>query len=343
LLKLLPFQYKKQIMENILKDRVSYGWRDLSEDQHRQYINARSVFTTWEDAKKSAAEVRGGMFWKRQGGKEYLIRTSVNNAQKSLGARSEETERIHDSFVKRKDRVEGRLSDLAGELERQQRLNRALGVGRAPNILVTLLDRLAKSGLAEHFTVVGTNALYAYESAAGVRFHESALATIDIDLLWDTRKRLRFVTQMAALESSMLEVIRKVDSTFEPREGQRYTAVNNVGFEVDIIRREVVPGDPGADPHPLPLTDSEEEFWAVQAPRAGLLLDGPRFSSMVVSTNGHMARMTTIAPSIFASFKRWMAGRADRDPVKRDRELLQAEMVEKFAQDYSILFQRGNI
>lgn len=324
-------------MENIL-NQVTYSWRELSEDQHRQYINARSVFTAWEDAKKSAAEVRGGMFWKRQGGKEYLIRTAVDNAQKSLGARSEETEHIYENFVKRKERAEARLSDLAGELERQQRLNRALGVGRAPNLLVGLLDRLAKSNLAEHFTVVGTHALYAYESAAGLRFHESALSTIDIDLLWDTRKRVRFVTQMAALESSMLQLIRKVDSTFELREGQRYTAVNSKGFEVDIIRREVTPGDPNADPHPLPLTDSEEDFWAVQAPRAGLLLDGPRFSSMVVSTSGHMARMTTIAPSLFASFKRWMAGSADRDPVKRDRDLLQAELVDRFAQEYAVLF-----
>ena len=324
-------------MENIL-NHVTYSWRELSEDQHRQYINARSVFTAWEDAKKSAAEVRGGMFWKRQGGKEYLIRTSVDNAQKSLGARSKDTQCIYENFVKRKERAEARLSDLAGELERQQRLNRALGVGRAPNLLVGLLDRLTKSNLAEYFTVVGTHALYAYEIAAGVRFHESALSTIDIDLLWDTRKRVRFVTQMAALESSMLQLIRKVDSTFELRESQRYTAVNSKGFEVDIIRREVTPGDANADPHPLPLTDSEEEFWAVQAPRAGLLLDGPRFSSMVVSTSGHMARMTTIAPSLFASFKRWMAGSADRDPVKRNRDLLQAELVDRFAQEYAVLF-----
>lgn len=321
-------------MEKIRNRPLRYGWVELSEDQQRQYINARTVFTAWEEAKKHAAEVRGGMFWKRKGGKEYLIRTSTSNAQKSLGPRSEETDKIYENFVQRKERAEARLSDLARELERQQRLNRALHVGRAPNLLVGVLDRLFSNGLSEHFTVVGTHALYAYESAAGIRFHESALATIDIDLLWDTRRRLRFVAQMAALDSSMLQVIRKVDSTFELKEGQRYTAVNSRGFEIDILRREVVPGDPNADPHPLPLTDSEEEFWAVQAPRAGALLDGPRFSSMVVSTSGHMARMTTVAPALFVSFKRWMAERPDRDPVKRSRDLLQAEMVEKFAEEY---------
>lgn len=321
-------------MKKILNDPLRYGWIELSEDQQRQYINARTVFTAWEEARKHAAEVRGGMFWKRKGGKEYLIRTSTSNAQKSLGPRSEETDKIYENFMQRKERAGARLSDLARELERQQRLNRALQVGRAPNLLVNVLDRLFSCGISEHFTVVGTHALYAYESAVGIRFHESALATIDIDLLWDTRRRLRFVSQMAALDSSMLQVIRKVDPSFELREGQRYTAVNSRGFEIDIIRREVVPGDPNADPHPLPLTASEEEFWAVQAPRAGNLLDGPRFSSMVVSTSGHMARMTTVAPALFARFKRWMAERPDRDPVKRSRDLLQAEMVEKFAEEY---------
>lgn len=325
-------------MESVLKNTLKYGYREISEDQQRQLIDARSVFTAWEDARKQAAEVRGGMFWKQQFGKEYLIRTSLTNAQKSLGPRGTETEKIYENFSARKERVESRLSSLEAALDRHQRMNRALQVGRAPNLLVKLLDRLAKNGLAEYFTVVGTHALYAYEIAAGVRFHESALATLDIDLLWDTRRRVQFVTQMAMLDSSMLKVIRKIDPTFELKEGQRYTAVNNKGFEVDVIRREVVPGDPNSDPHPLPLTDNEDEFWAVQAPRAGLLLDGPRFSSMVVSVSGHMARMTTIAPSLFASFKRWLAERPDREPLKQSRDQLQAELVERFCEEYSMLF-----
>ena len=146
------------------------------------------------------------------------------------------------------------------------------------------------------------------------------------------------MTQMAALDSSMLDLIRKVDPSFELRPGQRYTAVNDKGFEVDIIRREVVTDAPDPDPHPLPLTDHEDEFWAVQAPRAGLFQDGPRFSSMVVAANGQMARMTTIAPSLFASFKHWLADRPDRDPQKRTRDRLQAELVERFAAEYAVLF-----
>lgn len=315
-------------MENA---RKRYRWVDIGEDAQRQFIDAQAVFTAWEDAGKSAAEVRGGMYWKRQGESEYLIRTSPKNSQKSLGPRSDETVSIFEKFIARKEQAESRLSDLSRELERHQRMNRALRVGRAPRLLVDILNTLSKSGLSEYFTVIGTHALYAYEAAAGARFGDAdALATRDIDLLLDTRKRLSFVTQMEQLGSSMLELIKKVDSTFEIRQEQKYTAVNSKGFEVDIIRREATEGDP----HPLRLTDNEDEFYAVQAKKAGILLDGPRFSSMIVSVTGHMARMNTISPAAFVRFKRWMAEQPDRDPMKRRRDKLQADLVEELAREY---------
>jgi hypothetical protein len=135
---------------------------------------------------------------------------------------------------------------------------------------------------------------------------------------------------MGQLGSSMLELIKKVDSTFEIRQDQKYTAVNSKGFEVDIIRREATEGDP----HPLRLTDDEGDFYAVQAKGAGVLLDGPRFSSMIVSVTGHMARMNTISPVAFVMFKRWMAEQPDRDTMKRRRDKLQADLVEELVKEY---------
>jgi len=318
--------YKLKNMKNILK----MHWTEISEDVRRQYIDANSAFTAWEAARKAAAEVRGGMFWKHQDGKDYLIRTSTTNAQKSLGPRSEQTTEIYEKFKARKEQAEQRLAALAAQMTRHQRMNKALMVGRAPVILVGILDRLRKADLAEHFTVVGTHALYAYEASAGVMLRESALATRDIDLLWDIRKRLTFLSQMKKLDASMLSLIRKVDSTFQIREDQRYTAVNSQGFEVDIIRREAVEDDP----QPMRLTDAEDEFYAVQARRAGVLMAGPRFSSMIVATNGAMARMNTVSPLVFASFKRWMAGTPDREALKRGRDLMQAELVEALIEEY---------
>jgi hypothetical protein len=98
------FPYKLQNMKSIPKN----NWIEISEDAARQYIDARSVFTAYEEASRAAVEVRGGMYWKAQGRKDYLIRTSTStrNSQKSLGPRSAETETIYQKKL-RLDTVRG--------------------------------------------------------------------------------------------------------------------------------------------------------------------------------------------------------------------------------------------
>lgn len=304
-------------------------WLDISADAQRQLIDAQSAFCAWEEALKEAEQVRGGMHWKVQGRYEYLIRTSTTNIQKSLGPRSAETEEIYRKFTERKSSSESRLAGLKETLERHQRMNRALHVGRAPGILVGILARLATSGLAEHFNVIGTHALYAYETAAGVFVDADTVATKDVDLLWDTRKRVSFVTTMNRLDTHFLGLLKKVDPTFRLFDDDKSKAINSNGFEVDVIRREAHEGDP----NPLKVTEHDDDFYAVQAKRAGVLLNGPRFSQMIVSASGHMARMNTIAPAMFIKFKRWMGAQSDRDPLKKNRDLLQADVVEKLIEE----------
>jgi hypothetical protein len=305
-------------------------FQDLGDDARRQYIDARATFEALEAAEVQAAGVRGGMYWKTVNGVEYLVRTSTRNAQKSLGPHSAETEAMHASFVRRKEEAQARVKDLSEALKRHQRMNRALFVGRVPSIVIDILAMLHRAEIAEHFTVVGTHALYAYETAAGVRVQSAAVATRDVDLLWDTRKRFRLATQLKRLDSSLLALLRKVDKSFALIETQRYTAVNSQGFEVDILRREAQ----GQDPHPAQPSDAEEDFWVVQARNAEQLVSAPRFSAVVVGATGHMARMNTVHPQAFARFKRWLAQRPDRDPLKSKRDLLQADTVEQLVSSY---------
>lgn len=241
-------------METTLKSHL----QEIDGSVLRQYIDAKSVFTALEEATKNAAEVRGGMLWKTQNGTDYLIRTTTRRGQKSLGPRSEQTETIYREFTARKQRVEKRVADLRAELERHRKMNKVFHVGRAPELLVAILNKLTTSGLAEYFTVIGTHSLYAYEAAVGIRFNvDEALETKDVDLLWDTR-----------------------------------------------------------------------------AKGAGILLDGEKFSTMIVSSTGRMARMTTVSPEVFAKGKRWLAMQKERDPLKRQRDLLQAELVEELVTEF---------
>lgn len=138
--------------------------------------------------------------------------------------------------------------------------------------------------MSGHFTVVGTHALYAYETAAGVRIEQDALATQDVDLLWDTRKRVQFVHDMERLDTSVLGVLQKADPTFRRKEERLETAINAISFEVDFIRREKT----GDDVHPVRFTDDEDDLWPIQAIKASILTDAPKFEQVVVSATGRM-------------------------------------------------------
>jgi hypothetical protein len=299
-------------------------------DAMRQYIDAVAAFEAWEEALKEAEQVRGGMYWHKGSGAGYLVRTSPAGSEKSLGPRSAQTEALYEAFQRRKEQAQVRLTGLKAAVAKHKRMNRALRVGRVAPLIVQILRRLSEARLGEHFRVVGTHALYAYESVAGVAFDNEAVATRDIDLLWDVRRRMAFATALSRVDSSMLGVLRKVDTTFKVRNAQKYTAVNQDGFEVDIIRRMKQEDDP----HPIRLSDDEDDFWAAQAPRAQELLDAPSFSAVIVATDGDMARMNTLDPIAFARFKRWMSELQDRDPLKRRRDALQAQLVEAVVRDY---------
>lgn len=307
---------------------------ELKPDQTRQYIDAVAVFEALEEARSEARSTQGGMYWHagptHNRAATYLVRTSRTGAEKSLGARSPETEQIYERFMARKRDNGERVLALTQQLEQHRRLNRALRVGRVEPLVVKLLSKLAATGLMDHFRVVGTHALYAYETAAGVRLDTGVLSTRDIDLLWDTQKRVIFATRLARVDSSMLGVLKKVDPSFRLRKSQLYTAVNQDGFEVDIIRRMKV----GGDDHPIKLSTAEEGFYVVQAPEAHKLLYTAGFSQVLVATDGTMARMNTLNPQAFIRFKRWMASHPDRDPLKSRRDALQADAVQQLVDRY---------
>ena len=299
-------------------------WIALPDAALRQGIDSATVFTEFQHVLAEARGVAGGMYFKRQGDYEYLVRTSPDNRQQRVGARSPETEAIHASFTAEKARIESRLKSLRQALREAERLNKALKVGRVPTIVVDLLHVLHDAGLADHFRVVGTHALYAYETAAGVRITPGARATQDVDLLWDARKRVRFLADMARLDTSLLDVLRRADASFERKEGQLETAINARGFEVDFMRRQ--PEDD--DPHPFRFSDDEGDLWPVQARRAALLTNTPVFEQVVVGNTGSMAVMRTVDPRTFVEFKRWMSKQRTRPAPRRQRDARQADIVQ---------------
>jgi hypothetical protein len=316
-------------------DSETLGFLPLSEGQTRQFIDADSAWRAYQDARKAAWEVRGSMLWRMQSGRKYLIRVSGTGAQTSLGPASEENQQLYERFVNRKTSAEDRAKQLKAAVNQHQRLNKALRVGRVPNLVVDTLNALAQARLQDHFLTVGTHAVYAYESACGVRVQTEATATQDIDLLLDTRKLLTFITTMERLDTSLLGLFQKVDKTFQLRPDQKYTAVNASGFEIDVIRRSAQ-SSADVDPHPLKVTAFEDDFWAVQIPSGQALLDGGRFTHMVVSTSGHMATMQVPSPESFVRVKTRLGQLAARDPLNARKDVLQAAVVQSLIDDYGL-------
>jgi hypothetical protein len=297
----------------------------LSDNAARQVIDSTTIFNEFVRVKAQAQPYAGGMYWKCQGDYEYLVKTSPDNRQRRIGPRSPESEKVHKEFTARKHELEARLKALREALKDAERLNKALKAGRVPSIVVSVLQTLEDAGLGPHFTVVGTHALYAYETAASVRIVQGALATQDVDLLWDARKRVRFMTDLEKLDASVLRVLQRADATFLRKEGQFETAINAKGFEVDFLRRQ----PEGDDPHPFRFSDDEDDLWPVQAVRASVLTNAPRFDHVVISATGRMTLMRTIAPESFIEFKRWMATKVpQRLEAKRRRDQRQADIVQ---------------
>ena len=310
----------------------------LSDNAARQLIDSITLFDELRRTQTQARRFAGGMYWKKQPPYEYLVKTSPDNRQHRMGARSEETERIYSDFIKNKATLEDRQNSLKAAFHEAERMNKALKVGRVPSMVIGILQAIEQAGLGEHFTVVGTHALYAYETAAGVRIVPGALATQDVDLLWDARQRIRFITHIEKLDLSVLKILQQADPTFQRKDGQNETAINAKGFEVDFLRRQ----PEGDDPHPFRFSADEDDLWPVQARCASVLTNAPRFEHVVIAATGRMTLMRTIAPETFVEFKRWMAEQVpaqNRPEIKRRRDRRQADIVQSLLDEGLLLPQ----
>lgn len=308
-------------------------FHELNEQQKRQLIDAEMLFAALEKAEAEALRHRGSMFWREQDGGRYLISLSPHSKQRSLGPASPANELKYERFTKRKVEVEARVKSLRERADEYRRMNKALRVGRTPDVVIDVLNTMMRYGVAEHFLVVGTHALYAYETAAGARFPVDVMATLDADLLFNTDSRADFLQVMEDRRMSFLGILQKADKTFERDDMEKHTARNASGFEIDLIRR--YPPDPeDKKEHPLRLTPDEDDLWPVRASMGQKLLSAPRFDQVVIGVNGGMARMRTVHPLDFARIKRQLAKDVQRDPRKKAKDLAQASMVQALVKQY---------
>lgn len=302
--------------------------------QVKEAINTAQRFAAWSAARERLLGYRGSMLWATTKGTEYLRRSYYDRSgarrkQTSLGPRSPDTEKKLVEFEKGRASANERFEAIDAALARQAAINRAIGLGRVPLIAAKILRAIEDAGLlGSALRIVGTNALFAYEAAAGGFFSPDVVTTEDIDILLNARSEIRFVFSPGSPERSILSVLRKADRSFE-RAHQDFRAVNSEGYLVDLIKPMLQP--PWKNDADRP---AEHDLQAAMIEGLSWLENAPPFTATVIDASGRPAPIVTVDPRVFAAHKFWLSQRPDRHAAKRRRDEAQARAVAQVTARY---------
>jgi hypothetical protein len=295
--------------------------KSLSNQQRLHQVNTAQLFENYRVALSHAASYTYGMRWKKVRNNEYLFKDHDRRGNgKSLGPRSEETEALLASFSAGRTVAQERLKLIHEKVQEQARLNKALRLNRVPRVVARVLRELDRAGLHDSFTVIGTQALYAYETAGGAHFLLELLASGDVDLLYDTRKKMTVVSDKLD-GNGLLGLLKNADKTFECIQENGYRAANAGQFMVDLV---IAPQGMNAAES---ITFSESDLVATEVPGLQWLLHTPKIDAIAIDEEGWPVPMRVPDPRAFALHKAWLSGLPSRETIKKPRDLDQARAV----------------
>jgi hypothetical protein len=300
----------------------------LSNQQRLHQVNSEQLYENYRAAQVHWQAYVYGMRWKTIRGKEYLFKDRDRRGNgKSLGPRSLQTEALLASFQAGRGVAQERLKSVTEKLQEQARLNKALRLNRVPSVIARVLRELDAAGLHHEFTVIGTQALYGYEASAGVHFILELLASGDVDLLYDARKKLTVVSDKLD-GNGLLGLLKKADRTFECIRENSYRAANAGQFMVDLV---VPPRDMHASEA---VTFAKADLVATEVPGLQWLLNSPKLDTVAIDEDGWPVPMKVPDPRAFALHKAWLSVQLSREPLKKPRDLDQAKAVANVVEGY---------
>jgi len=293
---------------------------ELTPEQNKEVINVHQLFGVYQERMAHASHFKGSMSWKTIKGKDYLYK-KVSGKNKSLGARSPDTEYQFSQFSNGKAAARQSVNDIYEQMKVQARYAKAARINRVPLIPANIIRKIQKNGLADQILVIGTHALYGYEAMASKYIIPSLMETSDIDFLWDKRMPLKIACNHA-LRDGLMHIIQSVDRSFE-KTASPYRAANKSGFMVDLVSdshdlKELLPTSIGHSEYDLKSASIGSLKW---------LINSPRVSSNVIDSQGLPLSMQIPDPRCFAIHKAWLSKQPSRDSNKMGRDLQQASVV----------------
>ncbi len=305
---------------------------ELNGNQTRQLIDSQQVHEASRVADRECRDrYSGSMSWKTVGDKSYLYRKR-EGIWKSLGPKSRETDKIYDQFHSGRSVQKAKCQSLEQRLTEIAPVNRAMRIGRVPVMSAKILRRIDRmDALGSGLMVVGTHALYAYEMMGGIHFDQDAVATMDIDLLYDARDRVKlFSSELQQL--GLLGLLQNIDVSFEALSENAFRAANKDGFMVDLLTPSV--RNPAIRSFKSRIGNDDSDLKAVEIEGLKWIENAPSITQCAIDERGFPLTITAPDPRVFACHKIWLSQRTDRDPMKKRRDFLQASEVIKMLNKY---------
>jgi hypothetical protein len=287
----------------------------LSDEQLRGLANAAQLYEAWKEVMLPLSRLPGGMYWRVINSREYLYQYASTGAgkqqTKSLGPRTPGAEQAYEEFKRTKGDLEERRIGIEKRLEEFAPAWRALrlpAVDRSAGAVLRALDLAGFVG--KSVLVVGTYALKAYEVEAAALFATGMDATEDLDftLLVDEDAD-------SDLPRRLLLTLRQADSTFIVSPKSAGTAVNRIGYRVDLLTGGTGEGKRGwAGPWKPQVLEGQEWFRA-----------GRPVTTVLIDFDGWPVALAAPDPRYFALHKLWLSNRAGRPAIKRAKDKRQGE------------------
>ncbi|MGH7024253.1 MAG: GSU2403 family nucleotidyltransferase fold protein [Caulobacteraceae bacterium] len=281
----------------------------FSDEQARALVNLEQRYQVWMAAEQAVHALPYDLRRKEVAGRSYLYEIEGRSGNgKSLGPWSPENAARFENYHRHKREMKARRDASRPTLDEAGRLSRALRVPMLADAAGPILRECDRRRLLEgSLLVVGTNAMSAYAVEAGGFIREAPDETQDFDLAWAGK------APADGEAPTIWAMLKAVDPTFTVNMERTFQARNARAYEVEIL---VAPSRAGTmhrldKPTPAPLPEQE---W---------LLNGRPIDRVVVCRDASPARIVAPDPRWFALQKLWMARKAERNPLKRPKDLKQ--------------------
>jgi hypothetical protein len=294
---------------------------EYSTESQRVRANLEQTYAAWVDARREADAMPASMYWASKDGSDYLYvkETSQDNGS-SIGRRSPQLEAQYQNHIDTKARLKERIHALDAQMTERAGLYRRLRLPSIPDRQAEILRKLDIEGLlGTDLMVVGTNAFIAYELAAGARFPTGNEETEDFDMAWcrGTKASLLGHTARTTGRKTFFAVLKSLDSSYQINPRKPYQAVNQTGYEVELLAAPSTHPLPKFEPFEPMVTLIEQEW----------LLQGMPLSVVVATVRGRACPLYVPDPRWMALHKLWLAKKPERNPTKKPKDQRQGEVL----------------